>query len=1231
MASLSNVEYRVGWVCALTKEMAAARAMLDEDHGVIRGTGQDHNTYFAGRIHDHNVIIAVLPAGIDGQASAASVVKDMIRTFSGLRFVLLVGIGGGIPHLEGKIDIRLGDVVVSKPCEDHGGVIQYDRGKCIQGGSFEPKGILGPPPNVLLTALTQLQVEHEINGSPQMSTYLTKTMQKHPGLKDKGYCSPPLQKDRLFMPTYRHLDGGRDCSACPTAEEIERDARVDTAPQIHYGIIASGEQVVKDPFVRDNLRKSYGALCVEMEAAGVLHNFPCLVIRGICDYADSHKNDDWHRYAAMTAAAYARELLTYVSSGDVASVQPLQETLNAIREQFQPIIARLENDDHRREREQQQKCLQAFKTTSYEGQKNLNEDRADGTCLWVLNNDHYLDWMHNRSSGLLWISADPGCGKSVLARFLVDHELRTTSTHTCCYYFFKDYEKRDSLHTALCAILHQLFRIQPFLIQHAMPAWEANGEKISQENDELWRILLAATNDQRSQNVTCILDALDEFRPHERDLLNKKLSQFHLESSTPGAHLGRLRFLVTSRPYDDIEKSFRPGQTGSRPVLRLRGEDQSDKIGPEIDSVIRAKVAKLATDNRLDEKLRASLENKLLRMKNRTYLWLSLSFGAIEDELQKDLRPGERSIETAIEQLPSSVEDAYEKLLGKATQDRGKVWKILSIVVAARSPLRVAEMALALGIATTESATSLEKAILPEEHLKENIRKWCGLFVFFDKAKITGREHIYLVHQTAKEFLLFKGGRQLSDLPGWKGSLGSFATEALLFRICVRSLHLASQILVNNELTFETEALKRAAAFLKYAARHWADHLRCANADVDDPSHPAIDEVVHLYDAEDLFLWWAQELSIKSNQLRKLNEELWRDGPTKLGVAALLGHHFVLPLILDGMEHSGKIGWNKFVLALVRLNPAIVQGVIQHNGDYLAVAAMNGHKDVVLTLLDHDANVNAPCYTFRDEIPLWCALMSTQTEIVEILLRGGADVCAFHKRRLCIQQEEDDYQGAKRRDRYIPYGFHEYGTAEQALHAYTGSLVRHHPWWYMPPFTFEALLYAFEGIASPEEFYKLWNPDSQPWKTLKFFDPAGAATPYYAKDGISVLRRFASSRWPEVRSWLKRRRRIIDLYQDEVFLSSLSTDLDDCKTVIEDAVLPCFEWFPPELGRFKWPQAGHTQPEWKYIKLGFLRSRQGSSRHGKGHDFLLFEPADDTAQQAKSELQNGEGHRPLSQ
>ena len=93
----------------------------------------------------------------------------------------------------------------------------------------------------------------------------------------------------------------------------------------HYGVIASGNQVVKDSTVRDRLRDEFDALCVEMEAAGLMNDFPCLVIRGICDYADIHKNDGWHAYAAMTAAAYAKEFLQYISPAQTKMERPLQD------------------------------------------------------------------------------------------------------------------------------------------------------------------------------------------------------------------------------------------------------------------------------------------------------------------------------------------------------------------------------------------------------------------------------------------------------------------------------------------------------------------------------------------------------------------------------------------------------------------------------------------------------------------------------------------------------------------------------------------------------------------------------------------------------------------------------------------------------------------------------------------------------------------------------------------
>jgi nucleoside phosphorylase len=118
---------------------------------------QDRNNYVLGHIYSHNVVIACLPAGVDGTNAAAIVAVNILRTFKGLRFGLMVGIGGGIPNLDKGVDIRLGDVVVSQPDKTHGGVVQYDKGKSLEGGKFERKGALNKPLSLLLAALTSLQ------------------------------------------------------------------------------------------------------------------------------------------------------------------------------------------------------------------------------------------------------------------------------------------------------------------------------------------------------------------------------------------------------------------------------------------------------------------------------------------------------------------------------------------------------------------------------------------------------------------------------------------------------------------------------------------------------------------------------------------------------------------------------------------------------------------------------------------------------------------------------------------------------------------------------------------------------------------------------------------------------------------------------------------------------------------------------------------------------------------
>jgi nucleoside phosphorylase len=84
---------------------------------------------------------------------------------------------------------------------------------------------------------------------------------------------------------------------------------------------------MKDATVRDKLAKESNVLCFEMAAAGLMNHFPCLVVRGICDYSDTHKNKQWQGYAAMAAAAYAKDLLCRISPNKIEAEQRISKVL----------------------------------------------------------------------------------------------------------------------------------------------------------------------------------------------------------------------------------------------------------------------------------------------------------------------------------------------------------------------------------------------------------------------------------------------------------------------------------------------------------------------------------------------------------------------------------------------------------------------------------------------------------------------------------------------------------------------------------------------------------------------------------------------------------------------------------------------------------------------------------------------------------------------------------------
>ena len=355
LTKFTHNDYNVGWVCALPKEQTAATAMLDQRHADLPKPPNDHNTYTLGSIGNHKVVVACLPKGKYGTNSAATIATRMVGTFPSIKVGLMVGIGGGIPP-----KVRLGDVVVSAPADQYPGVVQWDFGKAEKDGNFKRTGALNNPPSALLTALTKLETEHELNGS-KIHYYLDDLEKKWPNLVPKYTRSASL-KDPLFAADNSHYNQNRSqviftmlwdtilailgyllgwwafAPMEPRAEQVRSTTTVSTVVdgdqrkpgkmRVHYGLIASGNQVIKDARLRDSLNESLGGnvLCVEMEAAGLI-DFPCIVIRGICDYADSHKNKDWQEYAAAVAAAYAKELLEYVQPSDVDGERPVKDIL----------------------------------------------------------------------------------------------------------------------------------------------------------------------------------------------------------------------------------------------------------------------------------------------------------------------------------------------------------------------------------------------------------------------------------------------------------------------------------------------------------------------------------------------------------------------------------------------------------------------------------------------------------------------------------------------------------------------------------------------------------------------------------------------------------------------------------------------------------------------------------------------------------------------------------------
>jgi nucleoside phosphorylase len=338
-------DFEIAIICALPLEADAVEALFEKRWDVKYGkAGGDPNVYTTGVIGNHNVVLAYMP-GI-GKGSAASVASSFRSSFGGIKLALVVGICGGVPNGTDGEEILLGDVIISD------GIIGYDFGRRLPDKFVRKDTLMESPgrPNTeiraLLNKLKGLWGRNCLQDSTSCYLAVLREVLGH-----KKTRRPDAVKDKLFEPMYRHMHHNiQDCKICTgdqvcqaardsTCQELECDERhlvprrrlataVQAAgagedadaqkPAIHFGLIASGDTVMKSGEDRDEIATRERVIAFEMEGAGVWDNLPCVVIKGVCDYADSHKNKEWQSYAAATAAACVKAFLEHWTITDKA-------------------------------------------------------------------------------------------------------------------------------------------------------------------------------------------------------------------------------------------------------------------------------------------------------------------------------------------------------------------------------------------------------------------------------------------------------------------------------------------------------------------------------------------------------------------------------------------------------------------------------------------------------------------------------------------------------------------------------------------------------------------------------------------------------------------------------------------------------------------------------------------------------------------------------------------------
>ncbi|KAK2122386.1 ankyrin repeat-containing domain protein [Fusarium oxysporum II5] len=893
---------------------------------------------------NHNVVIASLPQGQYGNINAASVLTNLKRTFPSIRHGLMVGIGGAAPAKE---DIRLGDIVVGTR------VMQYDLGKIVSGGGIQRTAIPRFPEQSLCTAIANLRANHETHPTRVMAI-IQERMQRH-----MDYHRPGAP-DRLFQASYEHDRSMANCETCDWSQLERREARRSCEPKIHYGAIASSNQVMKDAVTRDHLSNELDIICFEMEAAGLMDVLPCLPIRGICDYSDSHKAKDWQKYAAAVAAAYAREFL---------------EALPA-----------------------------------------TNEAPRDSRP-----NTHFEKRPHHH--GFLWIRGKPGAGKSIIMKFIYTKRKKTDIPMKAIIISFFFNARGDLLEKSVSgmyrSLLLQLLKGFPDLQEilddpDLIPRNQVTCPPLNILKD-LFRTAISSLG---KRALTCFVDALDECDEQQvKDMVEffeevaeqcvEDNSGIRLTLEGQDGHNDDLKRYISKHLriqdpslVDELTQMMLDKAAGvflwvALVVDILNEENRHGRIALRTSSskgLAEITKAKKPTVQFIHE----SVRDFLVKDKGLYKLWPNLgadweSQGHEELKLCCNAYVFHETIRNAL--------DEQESTDAKATKD-GLLKQFPFLEYASQFVLRHADAA--------------AYKITQQQFISDfPLSSWVPIFNIFEKHKIRkysqGADILYILADRGLPNLI---RTRLKDNPEIGGGGGRYHHPLLAAMAkgnkdsVTALLGLPSRIHNGTDIT---DGLKSKIDSVKpnHTPVSWAceeGHLAIAAFLLDQGAQVGVDDFARFVgngNIENSHLEIAKMLLEKGADAGAAS----KDGRTPLHEASKNGHFEIAKMLLEKGEDAGtanKYGWTPLHEASKNGHLEIAKMLLEKGADAGAAAkdgrtplheaSQNGHLEIVKMLLEKGADARAAAKDGRT--PLYKALRYGHSEIAKMLLEKEADAGA---------------------------------------------------------------------------------------------------------------------------------------------------------------------------------------------------------------------------------------------